>query len=180
MFPRTSDELVPWLAEHAPAADVAHHPGDISLWVSVDGRRGDLLLFAFPQSGWSVVFVTPTEYPTTGIYPDDSLLVTVVRTWCTPGLTTVQAWRAIGTCLNRIADKSGATLAHQVFRRGLPERDTEDVSDDGRYTLAGFTEPYPGSWPSEAITAAQAGDLSALWPCLGEPVTGTGEHSTGG
>lgn len=38
---------------------------------------------------------------------------------------------------------------------------------DGRYTIAGVTEPYPLAWPGLDLYRALGGDLSALWPNLG-------------
>lgn len=38
---------------------------------------------------------------------------------------------------------------------------------DGRFEVAGFTEPYPGFWPGEAVERALvSADVSRLWPYL--------------
>lgn len=67
----------------------------------------------------------------------------------------------------------GATLAQELHTViGMDREDTDTLLScmhpDGRFTVSGCVEPYPGAWDRVAVfRAAVHDDLSTLWPSLG-------------
>lgn len=63
---------------------------------------------------------------------------------------------------------------HNTLAQELWATSTVPMRPDGRFEVAGFTEPYPGAWPGDAVDRAYGWeDLTALWPYLdGPPLDG--------
>lgn len=80
------------------------------------------------------------------------LMAEVIRSWCCEGLQDTVALLRSRIGFGRIADPFGIPYDPQ-----LP---------DGRFEVAGFTEPEPLFWPEEPLARALSGDLAALWPHL--------------
>lgn len=85
------------------------------------------------------------------------------------------AARLVGITLSDAASARfpEATLAQEVFTlvSGSSANTAALVASmtpDGRYTLSGVTEPYPGAWPRpEVACAVLYNDLTTLWPYMG-------------
>lgn len=94
----------------------------------------------------------------------------VVGVWADPSLTTAQRNTRLADLANRTDGSSIGMGAPDMF--GVPAYGRYDWvrimphRDDGRFTFAGFLEPFPGCWPADAVDAAERGDLSLLWPYL--------------
>lgn len=107
----------------------------------------------------------------------DAAMLRALRGWAA-GTTREQSWSAVAQVAAEHPHLPGDTrtgVRHMFTRYPgdartgtlFPDRGVMPPLPDGRFTFAGFTEPYPGAWPSEAVVAAEHGDLSALWPLLG-------------
>lgn len=86
------------------------------------------------------------------------------------------AARAVAEVVNTMRRAGGSAHSHApargLYTRYLYESTRFRVAtvvpdhDDGRFEFTGTVEPYPGSWPTRAVTAARDGDYTELWPYL--------------
>lgn len=95
--------------------------------------------------------------------------VALLQTWATPARSHAHHARRLGTFLSEMpACLPGITQAQETYARARAAGSGFVPPDrlDGRFTVAGITEPYPGCWPDAAVVDAWGGDLSTLWPYL--------------
>lgn len=151
-----------------PASRIAHN-------ACMDRRDGDpLWTMSLPRPG----VVPEGEHRQWQVDLRTEKLHQVVRAWA-PCTSETDALLRLGEkCTGQLW--SGRTVAQELFyRRGRPTHGRLNTNLlpnrlDGRFEIAGVTEPYPGAWPAVAIALALpdrpvgAPDFTALWPYLAD------------